>query len=204
MDINSAPFRYIIYNDIKVKYHQGFIRKDSEVTHFIVHGTAGGNTALSNLNWMLSGGYIGNGIYRSEYYKKGVCLFQYIICRTGKIYEIINPHNFVYHSSTGGSSENRTGFDRHTIGVELTNPDRADNGTYTIMQYKALVWLYRFLAERFPNMKDIYSHNLIKKEKTGESKNCPGKGFDWDKFSLHLDDREVNHSIIKYEHIGVL
>lgn len=195
IDKKDAPNGYEIYADIRNKYHKGYKRKDSEVTHLIIHGTAGGQSAKSNLKWMMSGGYMGNGVYRSEQYSKGVALFHYIIDRDGTIYDIINPHNFVYHSSTGGNSSKQTGFDRNTIGIELTNPDRENHGYYTPQQYFSLVWLYTFLVDRFPKMKYIYGHGSIKREKTGKNKVCPGPNFDWKRFGSYLEQENISVNI---------
>ena len=66
METKDAPYTYKIDNRLRDKYHSGYKRRDNEVTHFIVHGTGGGNSAEGNISWMLSGGYIGNGVYRKR------------------------------------------------------------------------------------------------------------------------------------------
>jgi hypothetical protein len=181
MDVTDLPYGYVIDTRIRDKYHTGFDRKDSAVSHFIVHGTAGGSKAEDCLKWMIRGGDMGGGNFRKDDYKRGIALFQYMIDRDGKIIELISPHKWVYHSSTGS-------FDAMTIGAELINPDRNNGGGYTDMQYKSLAMLYKFLNERFGNLKIMQGHGAIKKEKTGSSKTCPGKGFAWMKLNSLLID----------------
>jgi hypothetical protein len=177
----DIPYGYVIDNRIRDKFHQGFTRSDLSVTHFVIHGTGGGNTAEGNIKWMLSGGLMPNGHTREAQYKKGQALFQLIADRDGKIIELINPHNWVYHSSTGR-------FDLHTIGIELTNPDRSNGGFYTEKQYQATACTYLWLSDIFPNMTTIQGHGTLKQEKTGSGKACPGTGFDWIKFNSILID----------------
>lgn len=188
MTKDDMPYGYVIDDRIRNKYHAGFNRQDDIITHFIVHGTAGGQTAESNLKWMLSGGAVPDGTTRENQYRRGVCLFHAIIDRDGKIIEIINPHKFVYHSSSGT-------FDSHTIGVELTNPDRTNGGSYTDMQYKALAKYYLWLSEIFVNMKTIEGHGAIKQEKTGTYKFCPG-AFSFNKLNIMLVDN-FKHTIYR-------
>lgn len=190
MSISDMPFGYKIDTRIRDLYHMGFNRSDSGVSHFIIHGTAGGNKAEDCLSWMLKGGDMGGGVYRREQYKKGIALFQYMIDRSGEIIELINPHNYVYHSSTGS-------FDLKTIGVELINPDRNNGGKYTEEQYKALTALYKFLQQRFSEMKTIQGHGSIKMERTKSGKVCPGLGFDWASFRGLLIGAHFNINSIK-------
>lgn len=183
ISISDMPYGYKIDTRIRDIYHSGFGRNDSGVTHLIIHGTAGGSKAEDCIRWMLNGGDIGNGKFRKDQYKRGIALFQYMIDRSGEIIELINPHNYVYHSSTGS-------FDMKTIGVELINPDRNNGGKYTDEQYNALMALYKFLKERFAEMKTIQGHGSIKMEKTMSGKVCPGLGFDWASFrGLLMDSR---------------
>lgn len=181
MDVTDLPYGYVIDTRIRDKYNTGMPRKDSLVTHLIVHGTAGGSKAEDCLKWMIKGGDMGGGRFRRDDYKRGIALFQYMIDRDGKIIEVISPHKWVYHSSTGQ-------FDINTIGVELINPDRANGGTYTDFQYKSLAMLFKFLIERFENLKILQGHGAIKKEKSGSTKVCPGTGFVWPKLNSLLID----------------
>ena len=175
MTIDNFKYGYKIDKRIREKYHAGFVRPDADVSILTVHGTAGGNNAESIIKWMLSGGILPTGKFRKTEYIKGVALFQYMIDKDGIIYDLINPHNWVYHSGTGG-------FDYKTIGVELVNSSFDNSKKYTEKQYHSLFELYCFLSGVFPNLKTIQGHESLYKEKTGRRKKaprCPGAGFNW-------------------------
>jgi len=149
---------------IREKYHQGFEREISDINTVVIHGTAGGNSAKGLIKWMLSG-------EREEQYKRGIALFHYLIDKNGKIYEIINPDRWVYHSSSGSQ-------DQHTIGIELINSGKNNEEEYTTKQYIAL-WklLFGKIGEKY-NIKRIIGHGAQKRKWSGGYKNCPGN-FEW-------------------------
>lgn len=154
---------------IRNKYHQGFTRlcKPTEIT---IHGTGGGPGVLK---WMYGG-------ERSKYYKKGIGLFHYLIKRNGKTTEVIDPKNWVWHSSSGEHDE-------YTIGIELVNLSPGNLLGYTEAQYLSLFQLIDFLYEKYP-IKIIRSHNITKKiwSKSKRGKVCPGPRFDWEKLARYL------------------
>lgn len=156
--------------DIRNRWHQGYPRKKSQITEVVIHGTGGGNLN-GLLRWMFKSGRKG--------YRKGVSLFHYAIGRKGKTVEIIDPDNYVYHSSSGRH-------DKKTIGIELLNPNVTNNGGYTNAQYEALSHLLMQLMRIYP-ITSIVSHNYNKQRYSRGSKNCPGE-FDWWRIENYLTD----------------
>jgi len=172
-----------IEKDIRKKYHSGFERVDSDIYQIALHGTGGGNSALGCIRWMRKYG-------RPDLYRKGIALFHYLIDRKNGTYEIINPHNWVYHSSSGRH-------DQHTIGIELVNPGRDNGNKYTKYQYKQCVRLIDFLMTIFP-INSIASHDKIKQIYSGGSKSCPGEGFDWNYFQSVLNEFGLENLKVDY------
>lgn len=197
MNKDDFTHTYKLDTRIRDKYNQGFVRRDDEVTHLIVHGTGGGRKAEDCIKWMINGGDLGGGKSRESQYRRGVALFQFLIDRDGTVIELLNPHKWVYHSST-------MDFDRHTIGVELINPDRSNGGHYTDNQYLSLVQLYTFLRERFRNMYYITGHGSIKRQRTNKTKACPGDGFNWKVLNLDLTKDGGFTTVYGSEEINVL
>jgi len=187
---------YIVNRELR-KFHEGFSRNDYDIDTLIIHCTAGGSSANSCIKWMSNGGLLADGTKREKDYKKGIALFHYLIDLNGDIYEIINPHNFVYHSSTGI-------FDKTTIGIELVNTDRNNSKPVTKEQYKALAELYLFINNNINKIDNIYGHGAIKMIKTGKNKVCPGLGFDWYKFLLELTKSNINAKLFNNDkHIEI-
>jgi N-acetyl-anhydromuramyl-L-alanine amidase AmpD len=167
-----------IYKKYFKEIENKFIRKVSDISEIVIHGTGGGQSAKAILNWMLSG-------ERAEEYKKGISLFHSQIDRNGDIYNILSNLFWCYHSSSGQH-------DKYTIGIELVNPLEENMGNYTDLQYKVLFELLESYKELFP-IKSIVGHGHNKKKFSNGYKNCPGN-FDWEKlqmkFNLKLIDKE--------------
>lgn len=167
-----------VIKEIREKYSQGFSRKNSDVTEFVIHGTGGGSSAKSLIRWMISG-------ERAEEYKKGIALFHYLIDRDGTVYNIIDPAKWVFHS---GSGEH----DIHTIGTELVNPTIGNIGSYTDIQYVNLAKLIFDMIKSFPGIKLITTHNYLQTKYSGFGKSCPGNIFNFDKLKLELSKLKIN------------
>jgi N-acetyl-anhydromuramyl-L-alanine amidase AmpD len=162
-------------NIIRNKYHEGFTRKLAKPKEIIIHGTGGGYT----LEWMRNGG-------RAEQYYKGIGLFHYLIERDGKIWEIIHPDRWVYHSCRGRK-------DRKSIGIELENFSRTNQWDYSDAQYEALFWLsFDYLYKMYPKIDVIMSHKRAwqKATKGKKYKECPGSGFDWKRVEAHMNENK--------------
>ena len=174
----------IIINKELRKYTEGLERKDSDVTTIIIHGAGVVGSAKSMIKWMADGGIMPDGSKRESLYKKGIALTQYVVDKDGQVIELFNPHNWLYHSSTGK-------FDKHTIGIELINGSVDNSKDYKKAQYYELVNLIKFLMTKFNNIKVITGHGKIKERVTGGAKECPGKGFNWITFLALLLQAEI-------------
>lgn len=171
-----------IDNIVRNKYHKGFTRKLSKPKEIVIHGTGGGYT----LEWIRNGG-------RAEEYYKGIALFHYLIERDGKIWEIIHPDRWVYHSSRGRA-------DRKSIGIELENFSVTNQWDYSDAQYAALFWLsLDYLRTLYPTIDVIMSHKRAwQKVSNGKRwKECPGPAFNWKRIEDYMD--EMN---LAYDHDG--
>jgi hypothetical protein len=161
-----------VIKEIREKYNQGFVRKNSDVTEFVIHGTGGGSSAMGLIKWMLSG-------ERAAEYSRGIALFHYLLDKDGTSYNIIDPVNWVYHSSSGDH-------DIHTIGVELVNSSATNSDSYTESQYINLAKLIFDTVKKFPNIKTITTHGYLISKYSGKSKTCPGNIFNFNKLNLEL------------------
>jgi len=169
-----------IREDIRQKWHKGFPRKKKNVKEIVIHGTAGGGSAKGLLSWMFRSGRKG--------YKRGIALFHYIVDYDGEIYEIINPDNWVYHSSSGRH-------DKTTIGIELMNKKTDNEGSYTSEQYASLDWLILHLMNNYP-IKNIVSHSYNIEKYSRAYKNCPGSKFKWGNVEALLVDNGYEYDYI--------
>lgn len=154
------------------------------IREIVIHGTAGGSTMASLINWMLGGEQAAN-------YNRGIGLFHYAIDRGGNITQVINPRYWVYHSLSGLH-------DQETIGIELLNPSRDNTGAYTDEQYKALVDLCDYLMKTNATCRQIVSHNHNGMIYSRIGKNCPGN-FDWQRLSQSLAEKKWNVRTINRE-----
>ena len=164
---------------IRNKFHEGFTRKLGGPKEIIIHGTGGGYT----LEWMRNGG-------RAEQYYKGIGLFHYLIERDGKIWEIIHPDRWVYHSSRGRK-------DRRSIGIELENHSRTNQWDYSEAQYNSLFWLsFKYLKEMYPKIDVIMSHKRAWQKASGGKKwkECPGPAFDWKVLEKYMDENKMTYA----------
>ena len=109
--------------EIKRKFTEGFNRDSEDVETIVLHGTGGPGTLV----WITK--LIKPSSKKGRKLKIGIGLFQYLIERDGKIYCLIDPTKWVYHSSMGNN-------DRKTIGIELLNPSPGNLLPYTKEQYK--------------------------------------------------------------------
>jgi len=150
---------------VREKFHAGFTRPEPP-SEIVIHGTGGGGT----LNYVRNGG-------RKELYKRGIALFHYLIERDGRVIEIINPDNYVYHSSSGKH-------DQKTIGIELLNLSHSNSLGYTKRQYESLLNLIEHLEDIYP-LDRIVSHYYNSK-KYFKPKNCPGNKFDTELLKKYL------------------
>jgi len=164
---------------IREKFTKGFLRGNN-VYEIIIHGTGGGSTAEGMFNWMLTG-------ERQERYKQGIGLFHYLIDRQGKIYEIISPEMWVYHSGTGKH-------DSETIGIELINTSSKNLDEFTSKQYESLDFLIDYLLQYY-YIEIIEGHGQCQKRLTGIYKQCPGN-FDWNAITP-IGFEIKNESLIK-------
>jgi len=158
---------------VRNKYHKGFSRSLKFVNEIVVHQTGGGNNASSLLSWMLKSGRKG--------YSRGVALFHYIVDIDGSVIEIINPDNWVYHSSSGRH-------DKRTIGVEIMCSDRQNAKEPSDKQYFALNKLFLHLSEKY-SISRIVGHGYNKEKYSKSYKYCPGN-FDWFRIEKFLVDNE--------------
>lgn len=161
---------------VRTKWHAGFKRNVSPAI-LVIHGSAGPNP----YKWVAEGDRLGNP--RTELYKKGIALWHYTINQDGEICEMIDPENWVYHSSAGRADE-------QTIGVEMEHPD---NGTlpFKDTQYIALFSLINFLMLKYP-ISEIISHNKMKQRHRGTNKKCPGPGFDWNRLADYISAKDLH------------
>ena len=170
--------KVIVNESIRAKYHEGFKRMDDDkqpvpISEIVIHGTGGGAGVDSLIKWMMNG-------ERASEYGRGIGLFHYVIDYDGKIYEIINPDKWVFHSSSGIH-------DRCTIGIEHMNPDKKNGRPYTKEQYDASIDLIQFLMKE-NDIKTIVGHtqNTLKYSGPQYVKvPCPGN-FDWSKLTDNL------------------
>ncbi len=153
---------FITFNTtIANKYHKGF-KRTTPIDEIVIHGTGGGSTGEGLLKWMENYG-------RVKEYTKGIALFHYLIDREGKITQIIDPENWVYHSTAGRNDEK-------TIGIELLNPTSDNSGDYTSQQYESLSRIILLFIEKYQITK-ITSHGWNAMHYSGQRKNCPGNNF---------------------------
>lgn len=159
----------IIKNEvIRKKYSYGFRRDKKDVTEIVLHATAGGGT----IKWMEDGGKMPNGETREADYKQGIALVHYHISRIGEITEIIDPLNYVYHSS---SREH----DQHTICIEIGKLKSDNSDLPTNEQYNSLLLLIEYLKYNFKNINKITTHDYCARVYSGlKPKPCPGI-LDW-------------------------
>lgn len=173
-----------VIKDVREKYHEGFerIEKDengnrakAEINEIVFHKTRG-QTASGLVKWMMGG-------ERADLYYKGVALFHYIIDGRGKICELIDPNNGVYHSSSGQH-------DMHTIGIEFTyTRDKKGKEIFTVEQYEAAKHLvFDVLMEKY-YIDSIVGHGYNRLKYSKIYKDCPGTNFDWGIFTHELNDR---------------
>jgi N-acetyl-anhydromuramyl-L-alanine amidase AmpD len=156
---------YIVVDEIRNKYHSGFPRDISTISEIVIHGTGGGTSAQNVIRWMLGG-------ERAAEYSRGVALFHFEIDINGDIYEIIDPDRWVYHSGSGKH-------DMITIGIELVNPAKQNQGPYTSEQYAGLIsLLFDYMARRY-RIETITGHGVNQLQFSKIYKSCPGPDFDW-------------------------
>jgi len=181
---NVDPGGNVIVNrTIRAKYHPGWKRNLDGINEVVIHGTAGGSSIDALIDWMEKDG-------RPAEYKRGEALFHYAIGRDGRIVEVINPENGVYHSCAGRYDI------LHTIGIELCNPKSDNSAPYSAQQYAAL-WdlIFAILFERFPITRIVgHEYNYLKF--SGKRKPCPGAGFSW----LSLED-EMRRRGMRWDNI---
>ena len=169
---------------IEEKYRAGLKPRTGGIREIVVHGTAGGTTMDSLVNWMLSGEQDAN-------YKNGIGLFHFAIGRDGEIVQIVSPEYWVYHSLSGMH-------DMETVGIELINPTRDNGGPYTDEQYAALADIIDYMMRVNPNCRQIVSHNYNGLTYSRIGKNCPGN-FAWSRLVQALSERKWNVRSINQE-----
>ena len=143
------------------------------IREIVIHGTAGGSTMASLINWMLGGEQAAN-------YNRGIGLFHFAIDRGGSITQVVDPKYWVYHSLSGAH-------DQETVGIELLNPDRGNGLPYTEGQYASLVALCTWLMREHQNCRQIVSHNHNGVVYSRQGKACPGYLFDWPRLAASLE-----------------
>lgn len=154
------------------------------IREIVVHGTAGGSSMASLINWMLGGEQAAN-------YNRGIGLFHYAIDRGGNITQVVSPRYWVYHSLSGLH-------DQETVGIELINPTRDNGGPYTDEQYAALSDLIDYLMRINQTCRQIVSHNHNGLTYSRIGKNCPGN-FSWSRLGQSLSEKKWNVRTINQE-----
>jgi len=193
MSTENKKFEFLVDYAIRNKWSKGLprlskrtvahpIRKPVPITEVVVHGTGGGGTYMFVL-----------GGWRKEQYLKNIALFHYLIQLNEKIIEILDPDNFVFHSSSSWH-------DATTIGIEIENPHKFNDAPYTEWQYEALGYLiFDKLLEKYPTINKIVSHNMNGQIYSRKSKACPGAGFDWTKLEYEMEKRNISYKKLKDE-----
>jgi hypothetical protein len=176
--MEREPIMNITENkSIREKYNQGFIR-DRPITEIVIHATAGFDSSLGIINWMLGG-------ERGIDYAKGIALFHYLNDMQGEITEIIDPSRYVFHSSSGSH-------DKETIGIENIKPTRDNSGMLPEPQLTALCELIEWLLESIPTITRIVSHDFnAMKFSNKPPKPCPGD-MEWQAIEFHLTTKGYN------------
>ena len=171
---------------IEAMYQAGIRDKVRQcaIREIVVHGTAGGSTTASLVNWMLGGEQAAN-------YNRGIGLFHFAIDRGGSITQVVDPKYWVYHSLSGMH-------DMETVGIELINPTRDNGGPYTDEQYAALADLIDYMMRINPNCRQIVSHNYNGLTYSRIGKNCPGN-FSWTRLVQTLSEKKWNVRTINQE-----
>lgn len=171
-----------IHKDTSIReiWHRGFER-DSDPDTIVIHGTGGGGT----YGYVARGGDDSN---TKRKYRRGVGLFHYLIERSGKIIEIIDPDRWTHHSHRGQR-------DKHTIGIELVNNRRNNSGDYTKDQYDSLFYLVFFYLMKKYHISVIMSHkrSMIKYVPQKKPKDCPGPNFDWKKLEKQMRILDIKY-----------
>jgi hypothetical protein len=151
----------------------GFLRTLLPST-IAIHGTPA-QSAAALVNWQLSG-------ERDADYRDGRGMYNWIICRDGKITQTIPEHVWTHHAHAGRNI--------HSImfAVCLINNGPDNTGDYTAEQYTALNWLiFEYITRRFP-IDRIITHDASRRifaPQTSGMK-CPG-----DKFDFHYIENEA-------------
>ena len=159
---------------IRTKFHAGFSRDNTPVKEITIHATGGGGT----LGYVQSGG-------RAELYRQGIALFHYLIRVSGEVVEIIDPDNWVYHSSSGQH-------DKETIGIEIEKPSITNSGLPKVEQMSALLDLVGCLRSQYPSISIIATHDYNRKVYSNQPpKPCPGD-FDWSTIKEKFPDLTYN------------
>lgn len=191
--MNNNKFEFLVDYAIRNKWSKGLprlskrtiknpVRKPVPITEVVVHGTGGAGTYMFVL-----------GGWRKEEYKKSIALFHYLIELDEQIIEILDPDNFVFHSSSSWH-------DTTTIGIEIENPHKFNDADYTDWQYEALGYLiFDKLIEKYPTINKIISHNMNAQIYSRKSKACPGDGFDWSKLEYEMKKRNISYKKLKDE-----
>lgn len=175
----------------KYKENLETFRRSQDPLTLVIHGTGGGGSANSLVEWMLSGEF-------DEKYKKGIGLFNYLIDLSGETYEIIPPIYWTHHAHAGKENHKKM------LSVELINKDKENKNRYTPPQYLALSFLIKILIKKYGELK-IVSHQWCKKNyaprEINNTINCPGSNFDflsltnmlmgWDVRMIDIDNFEV-------------
>lgn len=169
-----------VYEKFKSDLHPHFVRNRTPNV-LVIHGTAGTDTHENLIKWMM-------GDSNNNRYKNGIGLFNWDICRSGKVYEVIPPVLFTHHAHAG-SARHRT-----MLSVELCNPTRDNKGHYTVEQYSSLNELIWYCMTHYP-LTRIMSHDASKRMYApaflDKTVSCPGS-LDWQIIENGLIDKGVN------------
>lgn len=168
-----------IDHTVRNKYRSGWANRmrTLPIVEAVVHATGGGTTPQAMINWMLGG-------ERAKEYNSGIALYHYLIGRDGLIVEIIDDNFYVFHSTSGRH-------DAQTLAIELINPSKNNDASFTDAQYNSLFKL--ILDHIFPHHNTItrivgHKYNILKYSPQVHPKNCPGS-FEWDRLSAELQRR---------------
>lgn len=189
-----------ILQDDRVRklYHSGY-KRYKPAYEVVVHGTAGGATGNDIISWMLGLKKIYDNpklhagkeweVNRVEQYLKGIGQFHFIIDQDGRITQLYPIDFWVYHSQSSKHDES-------TIGIELVNPLRKNEGEYTDAQYVSLARLIEEIKQELPiNAVTSHSHNAKLYSNVVKTTPCPGNSFKWNKL---FDELAINKFLVFY------
>lgn len=178
---HNTEFKIHRVDFVREMYHEGFSRDLEDVEEVTIHGTGGARSASGIFNWMQNLAQP----WEADRWKRGVALYHFLIDRVGEIYQLVDLDRWVYHSSSGQH-------DKKTIGIELINPVKDNQGGYTLQQYESLDYVLGNIILPLCPVERVSSHQFNYRNFSGGDKSCPGPLFNWSRLDyLPLDIRKA-------------